>query len=281
MVEYAIESPFIIFTCFDHEKLTAVDCAVVSHSHARARGLKDFPPVSSSSSSSPLFPFSLAFFQLPPVFSATPTSSSSRKDLNDLFCSSVFFLYDFIYRVFFCFSFCFRCSFCFLFFVLFFLAPVEFKTLLIGCCSTIIILLLLVLSISSLLRFFIVSLYSIWRFLLLHSCLFCYVCFTLEVGECIVFSDQFELSLCGCLGLRRNSRFLIVDRSVSVSLCFSFNSLKNDKPLWLHDGELLLFANLQEAHYCFHCNRLVPRMIELILLSQIFVFMITVRTRGI
>ncbi len=154
MVEYAAESPFIIFTCLDHEKLTAVDCAVVSHSHARARGLKDFPPVSSSSSSSsssPLFPFSLAFSQLPPVFSATPTSSSSGKDLNDLFCSSVFFLFDFIYRVFFCFCFCFRCSFCF--FVFFFLAPVEFKTLRIGCCSTIIILLLLVLSISSLLRF--------------------------------------------------------------------------------------------------------------------------------
>lgn len=147
MVEYAAESPFIIFTCLDHEKLTAVDCAVVSHSHARARGLKDFPPVSSSSSS-PLFPFSLAFSQLSPVFSATPISSSSGKDLNDLFCSSVFFLYDFIYRVFFCFCFCFRCSFCF--FVFFSLAPVEFKTLRIGC-STIIILLLLVLSISSLL----------------------------------------------------------------------------------------------------------------------------------
>lgn len=42
MVEYAAESPFIIFTCLDHEKLTAVDCAVVSHSHApgaRAEGL--------------------------------------------------------------------------------------------------------------------------------------------------------------------------------------------------------------------------------------------------
>jgi hypothetical protein len=101
MVEYAAESPFIIFTCLDHEKLTAVDCAVVSHSHARARGLKDFPPVSSSSSSSsPLFPFSLAFSQLPPVFSATPTSSSSGKDLNDLFCSSVFFLYDFLFIAF-------------------------------------------------------------------------------------------------------------------------------------------------------------------------------------
>ncbi len=151
MVEYAAESPFIIFTCLDHEKLTAVDCAVVSHSHARARGSKDFPPVSSSSSSSsPLFPFSLAFSQLPPVFSATPTSSSSGKDLNDLFCSLFFFLYDFIYQVFFCFCFCFRCSFCFLFF---FLAAVEFKTLRIGCCSTMIILLLLVLSISSLLRF--------------------------------------------------------------------------------------------------------------------------------
>ncbi len=125
---------------------------------------------------------------------------------------------------------------------------------------------------------FIVSLYSMRRFLLLHSCLFCYVCFTLEVGKCIVFSDQFELSLCGCFGLRRNSRFLIVDLSVSVSLCFSFNSLKNDKPLWLYCGEVLLFANLQEAHYRFHCNRLVPRMIELILLSQIFVSMITSRS---
>jgi hypothetical protein len=38
-------------------------------------------------------------------------------------------------------------------FCVYFRAPVEFKTLLIGCCSTIIILLLLVLSISSLLRF--------------------------------------------------------------------------------------------------------------------------------
>jgi hypothetical protein len=43
MVEYAAESPFIIFTCLDHEKLTAVDCAVVSHSHAPGARVEGLP----------------------------------------------------------------------------------------------------------------------------------------------------------------------------------------------------------------------------------------------
>lgn len=117
------------------------------------------------------------------------------------------------------------------------------------------------------------SLYSMRRFLLLHSCLFCHVCLLWKLENALFFLINLNSPCVDVLDCEETH-----DSWLWISLCFSFNSLKNDKPLWLYCGEVLLFANLQEAHYCFHCNRLVPRMIELILLSQIFVSMITSRS---
>jgi hypothetical protein len=72
---------------------------------------------------------------------------------------------------------------------------------------------------------FIVSLYSMRRILLLQSCLFCYVCFTLEVGECIVLSDQFELSLCGYVLDCEETHDSWLWISLSLSLCVSLSTL--------------------------------------------------------
>jgi hypothetical protein len=52
------------------------------------------------------------------------------------------------------------------------------------------------------------------RFLLLHSCLFCYVCLLWKLENALFF--LINLSLCGCFELRRNSWLWI---SLSLSLC--------------------------------------------------------------